>query len=393
MKAVSKLAAVLVGLSLVQGHALAQASGDLVIGYSMAKTGPYVSLAIGNEIAADLAVEEINARGGINGKKIKLSKFDTGGDPKSAVTAVRRFAQDEKALAVIGPFSSSECRVAFPAGESAGLVQTSMGSSAPGLTAGFSYGFRNTVDEGIVIEEVMETLSSKKIPSSNVAIAYGTDDAVSKSIGTAVLPAVFGKAKSNVKQTVDFKVKAFDLSPQVSQLVQSQPDVIGVGAPPELAVKLAVELHRQGFKGRMIGGTTIADPDLPKRMAPGGEGMTIGTTYHANAGVKSKEFAAAYEKRAKAAGLSRTEPNQMDAATYDIVLMYAAAMANAKVSGDAANLAKDRTAIRDYLSTMTNLKGVEGDISFNKDRDAIKPVYVVEAKGGAWSLVATRKSK
>lgn len=393
MKAVSKLAAVLMGLSLIQGEAAAQAQGELIIGYSMAKTGPYVSLAIGNEIAADLAVEEINARGGINGKKIKLSKFDTGGDPKSAVTAVRRFSQDEKALAVIGPFSSSECRVAFPAGETAGIVQISMASSAPGLTAGFSYGFRNTVDEGKVIDEVMGTLAAKKIPSANVAIAYGTDDAVSKSIGTVVLPAVFTKAKSNLKQTVDFKVKAFDLSPQVSQLVQSQPDVIGVGAPPELAIKLAVELHRQGFKGRMIGGTTIADPDLPKRMAPGGEGMTIGSTFHPDVDAKSKEFAAAYEKRAKAAGLTRTEPNQMDAATYDIVLMYAAAMANAKVSGEPANLAKERTAIRDYLATMKNLKGVEGEISFNKDRDAEKPVYIVEARGGVWTLVDTRKAK
>ncbi len=371
----------------------AQAQSQLVIGYSMAKTGPFVSLANGNEIAADMAVDEINAKGGINGKKLKLVKFDTGGNPKDAVIAIRRFAQDDKALAVIGPFSSSECKVAFPAGEPDGIVQMSMASSAPGLTAGFSYAFRNTVDEGKVIEDVMETLAAKKFPTQTASIAYATDDAVSKSVGTAVLPAVFKKFNATVKQTVDFQFKAFDLSPQVSQLVQAKPDLIGVGAPPESAIKLATELHRQGYKGRMIAGTTIADPDLPKRMAPAGENMTIGTTYFKNLNPRTKAFAAEFEKRAKAAGLSRSESNQFDAATYDIVLMYAEAMTKTRTTGDAASLAKERTAIRDYLASLKNLKGLEGDISFDKDRESLKPVYVIEAKSGAWTLLDTRNPK
>ncbi len=125
----------------------AKADGELVLGYMMAKSGPYVSLANTNEVAVDMAVEEINKKGGINGKKIKVVKFDTAGDPKQATTALRRFAQDDAALAVIGPFSSSEVRTTFPVGEREGIAQMSMASSAPGLTKGFTYGFRNTTDE------------------------------------------------------------------------------------------------------------------------------------------------------------------------------------------------------------------------------------------------------
>ncbi len=94
----------------------ARADGELVLGYMMAKSGPYVSLANTNEVAVDMAVEEINKKGGINGKKIKVVKFDTAGDPKQATTAVRSFAQDAGALAIIGPFSSSEVRTTFPVG-------------------------------------------------------------------------------------------------------------------------------------------------------------------------------------------------------------------------------------------------------------------------------------
>jgi branched-chain amino acid transport system substrate-binding protein len=379
------------GLAVFAFAVPAHAADELILGYSMAKTGPYVSLAITNEVAATMAVDEINAKGGINGRKLKLAKFDTGGNPKDAVTATRRFAQDEKALAIIGPFSSGECNAAFPAGEREGIVQMSMASSAPGVTAGMQYAFRNTVDEGKVIEDVMETFKRKNIPIARGAIAYGTDDAVSKAIGTKVLPKVFEKYSVPVSVTVDFSVKAFDLSPQVAQIVQAKPDGVGIGGNPESGIKLAVELHRQGYKGRMIGGTTLADPDLPKRMLPAGTGMTIGTTFFKDFNATTKAFTVEFEKRAKAAGLGRTEPNQFDAAVYDIVYMYADAIAKTKVTGG--DLAKDRTAIRDHLANLKNMPALEGNISFNKDRDAIKPIYVIEAKGGEWSLLDAHEPK
>ena len=96
----------------------------------------------------DIAVDEINAKGGIDGKKIKLIKFDTGSDPKQAATGTQKFAQDDNALAIVGPFSSGEAAVAFPVGERLGIVQIPNAASTPGLTKGFSYAWRLTADEG-----------------------------------------------------------------------------------------------------------------------------------------------------------------------------------------------------------------------------------------------------
>lgn len=382
--------AALLGSLLLPAGAQAQ---ELVIGYAMDKTGPFVSLSNGNEIGADIAVDEINAKGGINGKKLRIVKFDAGGNPKDAVTAVRRFAQDDKALAVVGPFSSSQVQVAAPAAQREGVVIMSMASSAPGLTKDFPYAFRNTVDEGKVIDYVMEILAQKKLPMKSGAIAYGTDDAVSKSIGTKVLPAVFERYKMPVKVTVDFQVKAFDLSPQVSQIVKANPDIVGLGSPPDAAIKLATELKRQGYTGRVIGGSTFADPDLPRRMAPAGDKMTIGTAYFPDLNARTKAFAAEYAKRAKAAGVARIETNQFDAATYDIVLMYADALRATKATGNPANVAKERAAVRDYLAKLKNFPGLEGDISFDQNREALKPIYIIEAKNGAWTLLGTGRPK
>src|SRR5690606_37651074 len=106
----------------------------------------------------------------------------------------------------------------------------------------------------------------KKVAMETGAIAYATDDTVSKAIGTGVLPKAFESYKIPVKGSVDFQYNAFDLSPQVSQIASMKPDILGLGAPPEAAINLAKELKRQGVTTRVVGGTTIADPDLPHRM-------------------------------------------------------------------------------------------------------------------------------
>ncbi len=366
---------------------------DLVLGLSTAKTGPYVSLASTNEIAVTMAVDEINAKGGVNGRKLKVITFDTQGDPRQAALAAQRFAADDHALAVIGPFSSSEVKVAFPTGERLGIPQMSMSSSAPGLAKDFTFAFRNTTDEGRVITGVLETLKSKSQPMATGAIAFATDDAVSKSIGTAVLPKLFAGYGMDNKGSIDFEYKAFDLSPQISKLAGMKADIVGLGTPPEASITVAKEMKRQGVSGRLIGGTTVADPDLPKRMDGAGEGMTIGTTFFKDYNPATRAFAAEFSKRAQGQGLARTEPNQMDAASYDIVLLYAEAMKQAGVSGDPAKAADERKAVRDQLRKLKDFPALEGPITFGDDGDAVKPIYVVEIKNAQWSLMEARGVK
>ncbi|MDR3467833.1 MAG: ABC transporter substrate-binding protein [Xanthobacteraceae bacterium] len=385
-----KTAIAVAGAALIAAAGLARAD-DLVLGFAMAKTGPYVSLANTNEIAVDIAVDEINAKGGVGGRKIRLEKFDTGGDPKQAALAVRQFAEDNHALAVIGPFSSGEVRVSFPVGERLGIAQMSMSSSAPSLTKGFNFAFRNTRDERKVIDQVFAAIKDKGLPMATAASAYATDDTVSKSVGVTVLPSLFEKYGITQKAAVDFQYNAFDLSPQVSQLAQLNVDIIGLGAPPEAAVNLVKELKRQGVHGRVVAGTTVADPDLPERMDGAGDGMTIGTTFFPDLNDRTRGFARAFAEHAAKAGIARKVPNQQDASAYDIVYLYAEAMTRGGVSGAADKLADERIAIRDELGKLKDFAALEGAISFAPDHDAIKPVYVIEAKGKQWTLFATRR--
>src|SRR5690242_15158433 len=96
-------------------------SEDILLGYLPSGGGPFATFSKTNQIAAQMAVDEVNGSGGVNGKKLRIVAFDTEGKPDQAVVGLRKLADDDKVMAVIGPFSSSECRVAFPAAERSGV--------------------------------------------------------------------------------------------------------------------------------------------------------------------------------------------------------------------------------------------------------------------------------
>jgi branched-chain amino acid transport system substrate-binding protein len=240
-----------------------------------------------------------------------------------------------------------------------------------------------------MFQRVMKTLQEKKYPIATGAMAYATDDVISKTMGEIVLPNIMKAAGTELKGSVTFQTQAFDLSAQVSQLKATPTDLIGVGSGPDAAIRLAQELRRQGHQGRLVAGSTIADSELAIRMGATGNGTVIPTTFFGGVSDKAKKFEAEFVKRAKAAGVDRTAASQFDAATYDIVMFYAHAMKEGKVTGDPAKLAAERTAIRDILRKMPPYPALEGPISFGKNGDALKPVYIIEMQGGKWNLIAT----
>jgi len=84
------------------------------IGYLPALTGPSSSTGIGINRGTVMAVEEINAAGGINGRKIELVVRDTQSDPTKAVNAVAELAQRQKVAIIWGPLNSGEALAATP---------------------------------------------------------------------------------------------------------------------------------------------------------------------------------------------------------------------------------------------------------------------------------------
>jgi branched-chain amino acid transport system substrate-binding protein len=386
-----KLVAALLGAALlVPAHAQQQ---GLILGFSTAKSGTWVSFTRRHEIALQMAVDEINKAGGVNGKPLVIKSFDTGSKPEQAATAVRQFAENDGALAIVGPFSSGECRVAFPVGDRLGIAQMAIASAAPGLAAPFKFAFRNTSDEGYLFERLLAVLKERNIPIKSAALAYASDEVVAKSFGEGVFPQKFKQHNIPIVQSVTFPIAAFDLSAQVSQLKAKPADVIGVATTPEGLVTLTKEMHRQGVQARILGGTQLADVNLPGRLGAEGDGTVFSATFFADAdSPKVRAFRDEFMRRAKAAGeTGELRPSMYDSTTYSNVYIYAEAMRRAKVTGAPDKLAQERAAIRDALRALRDVDTVEGKLDrFTDGGDALKTAYVIEIRGGKFNLLGTR---
>ena len=378
---------------MMAGLSFAADARDIILGASMAKTGPYATTARTSETAIDIAVSEINAAGGINGMKIKLIKFDTGGDPKQAQIAVKRFAQDDKALAVIGPFASGEARVAFPAGERLGIVQIPNASSGPKLADKFSYAYRLTEGEFLQCTRLIVTMKRKGLKIDNTQIAYVSDEFISKIVGTKLMPVIFKMQKVKIiGDAVGFPTAAFDIAPQISKLVQNPAQNVAVAGIVEATVKTAKELRRQGHKGRIIGSGLSADPDLAGKLGKDGEGTLYAAWFWKDRDARTKSFTAKFNALNKKRGISKTNPHHVDASAYDIVYLLKAAIEKAGVTGDPKKLKAERTAIRDVLKTI-KFNGVTGNICFDKNGDAELPAYIMEVHNSDVRMIDSHPAK
>jgi branched-chain amino acid transport system substrate-binding protein len=373
--------------SLTLSVAAPAAAQEIVVGLSMIKSGVLKTVGEATETAVDIAVAEINAKGGIGGKPLKLIKFDTGSDPKQAATATQKFAQDDKVLAIIGPFSSGEAAVTFPVGERLGIVELPTSASTPGLTKGFSYAWRLVSDEGKQFTRLIKTLGKKGIDHSKADIIYVSDERVSNISGTQFYPAIFKANNVAYGDPIGIQLKSFDVSPQVTQALERKPDVVAIAGTPDSAGKVIKELRRQGFTGRVIGSQIFADPNSIDLFGRDADGMIIVAGYWWDRNDATRAFTKKFnEENAKRGLTSKKIPHHTDAQAYDIVYLLKQAMERAGVTGDPAKLAQERTAIRDALQGI-RFTGVTGENTcFNADRDAQLPGFIIEIKDLKWNL-------
>lgn len=373
-------------LASVATLSVSAAAADITIGLSYGTTGPFATISRASEIAFDLAIEEVNAAGGINGEMLRAVKFDTGGDPKQAALGVRKLAKDDGALAIVGPFSSGEVRVAFPAGEREGIVQISNASTAPKMADKFSYAFRYTIGEYPQMVRVIKTLREAN-DLNNAAIVYGTDDFISKSVGLQVMAPLFEQfGVETSSEPIGFSVAAFDLAPQVAQLKEMDIDYIGFGGIVPLAVRFVKEMRRQGIDTPIVGPGVLGDPLIIPGMGGDCEGCVLTTYFWAERDETTRAFSEKFNAAAREIGIDRPFPHQVDASAYDAVLAIAQVMREQGVTGDVDKLTEERTQIRDGLQT-ARFDGVIGEACFGETGDARLPGYVMKLENGGWTLL------
>ena len=370
--------------------AMAHAAQPIKIGVAYGLQGTWSDWCKKNIVAVEMAIAEINAAGGVNGMQLETVIYDTASKPAEAARLVRKLATDDNVLAILGPFSSSECEVAFPVGNRIGIVMISQASSKPGVAAKWPYAFRNKIDEGQLAVPTMKKWKAHH-NIKTVAIVHDAKDAVSRVLGTVVLPMVskkLGLQIVNEGNFVTYTTGDFDMRPQVTKLKGMQFDGLVFGGVYMDGVTFIKEARRQGVNQPMMGGNPLMSLQFPRKGGKAAEGVfTSAEFYYWMDTPKVKKFTKEFVKRAKAKGIDPPEPLQFDVNVYDAIYMLAHVMKQNGITNKSEDLARDRELVMKGLTELKGFQGLARKGQFNKNGDAIGDVYVVKAQGGEWVLV------
>jgi branched-chain amino acid transport system substrate-binding protein len=371
---------------LLGSPALAQgaAPAPIKLGFIVATSGPLKGVAEPSIAAFDNAISEINAAGGVNGRKVEAVRFDTGSDPRQASVGARKLAQDDGVVAIVGPFSSGEAAVTVNDAERLKILMMTPSASRPGLTDGKAYTWRLTEDEGTQFSRLLQAMKAKGIKMDKADIIYVSDEAVSNGAGTQSYPALFKAAGIAFDPPIPVQYKSFDVAPQVAKIVQSNPDVVAVAALPEAMSKIVRELRRQGYMGRIISSQIAADPLMVELLGKEGDGTLLVASFWKGHNARSMEFDKKFVAENEKRGIHKLGAHHSDAQTYDTVFLIKQLMEKAGTTGDPAKLPAERQALVDAIKGV-RFSGVLGDDICFAGNDAELPGYIIEIKDGQWT--------
>lgn len=362
----------------------ALAEDTIKIGNIVTTAGVLKSVAEPAVVAADIAVEEINAAGGINGKKVELIRFEASSDPKQASVGARKLAQDDGVLAILGPFSSAEFSVALNDAERLKVLMMPNSASTPGLTEGKTYSYRLSEDESKQFGRLLKSIKAKGVKADTAEIVYISDEVVSNAAGTKLYPTLLDAAGIKHGTPIAVQYKSFDMSAQAAQIMQSNPDIVAIAGTPPSASKVIKELRRQGYKGRIIGSQIFADPNVLELFGPEGDGTLLVAGFWKGFNARSQAFNDKFVAEAEKRGIHKLGAHHSDAQTYDTLFLMKQVMEKAGVSGDPSKLTQEREKITAAMQGVS-FSGILGDNICFAGHDAELPVYVIEIKNGEWT--------
>jgi len=228
---------------------------------------------------SSLAVDEINAAGGILGKKIQLEFVDTASDPGKARAAIQR-ALDDKPVAIFGPIYSGSVSATLQLTNEAQVPQI-IGGEAASLTAqGSKYLFRTSFGQNVSMPKIANYLRDA-VKAKSLAIVYVNND-----FGKGGRNAIIKELESRgIKVVADLSTESgqADFAADVVKVKGANADAVFVYLNEEESARFLIEAKKQGLDKPLIGETTLLGQkviDLAKDAANGVKGH-VGLTVDA----------------------------------------------------------------------------------------------------------------
>ena len=338
------------------------------------------------KLAVQMALEDINKAGGINGAPLEIIREDSPFDPKQAVTLVNKVVEQDKALMIFGPFSSGEFEVAAPL---ANQLQVPLINSVTGKAgipaANRPWVFKSAMTEDKMLSVGVDALKRKYPSVKRVLIVGDVKEAVNESIVKTVFPKLLKDAGFEVIDTLGFETGTTDFGPIITKIKDIKPDAIAYSSIGAEFLGFGKEVERQGVKIPGVTGTQAWAGPFIKQLGSAVDGwVAIGTFDKDDPDPAVKAWVARFDalKQADPGIAAKDTPTSVDIHIYDAMMAVADIMRKANITADTP-LQDARTKIRDGFQNLKNYKGVKHTIS-------VTPTGDVEWQPLAFPLIAEK---
>ena len=334
---------------------LAHAFGDeIVVGFMVPLTKKGASYGVQSRAATEVAVEEINAAGGIGGRKLTMITKDTEGDNALAIQLARQLIDKDQVIANHGPQWSAETEAVFPICERSKILCFSPTSTKPGVSAPYSWAFRNTVDENFLVPQTLKWVKDNYPWVKTAAILSDIKDAYSKSLGHDTFRPKLKEFGIEVVEDVDYVTGDTDFSAHITKIKAKNPDMIAIGGTWVEAANMMKEAEKQDLKVLWVGGVGFGNARIVENTGQASEGAVHNATYDKDT---TTEMNQSYVKRLLAKVPNET-PHWPAANCYDAMKMLALAIKQANIANTAKTLEEDRKKVRDELAKVKDFPGL-----------------------------------
>ena len=324
----------------------------------------------------DLAVDEINAAGGVLGRPLKIQRADDHEDVDQGRMIAQEFGKNPEVVAVIGHLQSYVTVPAAAVYDLSGLVLVSATATTAELTnKGYRRVFRTIFTEADMGRQLADY--AVKGGHKRMVIYYSRDEYGRGLANAFEEQAVAAGGTILDRRSYDPNVPANPLTASQAVAAWSQlgPEAVFIAGQDEPAALLALELRRKGMEVPIIGGDALATPTYVQRAGQAAEGTVIASPFHRGApDPEVRRFTAAFQAK------YGREPDVGAALAYDATRLLAHAIAQAGAA-DPAKVAAALHAVRGW-------RGVTGPMTFDDAGNLVDmPVRKVVVRGGEFTYL------
>lgn len=343
---------------------------EIKIGAILPLTGDFSSHGEDAKKGIDLALDEVNNKGGIGGKKVIVVYEDDKMQASSGVSAFEKLTTIDKVSVVLGGVGSSVALAIAPIAEKKKVVLLSPTASNPKLTYAGNYIFRiwpsDIYEGGVMSEFIYKTLGIKKVACLYINNDFGQG-----------LREVLGKRLKELGGEIiisePYEQGATDFRAQLSKIKNVSPEGIYLPGYYQEVAKIAVQIKEMGIKAKLFSTSPIENPDLIKLAGQATENIiyTRPAFDPQKPSEKYKAFASNFKRK------YGMEPGIAAAYSYDAmeVILHSLAETSRKGNVSGETIQKAMATIKDY-------DGVTGKFSFDENGDVMKDMSLFIIKRG-----------